>query len=69
MPIGSGWILDNQNKLSIEWISENLVTDAALVPLSCHCPCSCTPEPSSCLLNELRAQVCADLRIATNKQI
>ena len=32
-PIRNGWILDDQNKPFIEWISENLVTNAVLVLL------------------------------------
>ena len=67
-PIGNDRILDDQNKLAIEWISENLVKDVVLELLSCHCSRPCTPELSSCIVNESRARVCADLTIAANYQ-
>ena len=43
-PIGNGWIRDDQNKLSIDWMSENLAPDAVLELVSCHCSRSCTPN-------------------------
>ena len=66
-PIGNDWIREDQNKFSIDWMSENLAPDAVLELVPCHCSCSYTPELCSCLFNGLRCRDMCRLKDSDNQ--
>ena len=65
--IGLGWTIDEDGKLSVDWMRGSPAPDAVLQMLSCKCVRSCKLPDCTCLSNGLKCTDMCRLHTCTNQ--
>ena len=66
-PNGHGWIIDENNNLSVKWVEGKPAPDAILEMLVCHCKRSCDVGKCACLQNGLKCTPMCRLQNCDNQ--
>ena len=65
---GHGWVLDEDNTLSIRWMTSQPAPQEVLGLMSCKCSCSCKSPECSCILNGLKCTPACRLQTCSNME-
>ena len=62
-----GWTIDEEGKLTVEWMRGSPAPDAVLQLLTCKCVRSCKLPECTCLTNGLKCTDMCKLQICNNQ--